>query len=58
MKQKYILHDNINNTVEERVIEVPNKMHFDAQRTFRASVQRPLKGKGSYTRKQKYKETF
>ena len=34
--------------------KLPNKMHFEVQKTTRANIYRPKKGKGSYRRKGKY----
>lgn len=34
--------------------KLPNKMHFEVQKTTRANIYRPKKGKGSYMRRKKY----
>ena len=34
--------------------KLPNKMHFEVQKTTRANIYKPKKGKGSYRRKRKY----
>lgn len=34
--------------------KLPNKMHFEVQKTTRANIYRPKKGKGSYRRRKKY----
>lgn len=36
--------------------KLPNKMHFEVQKTTRANIYKPKKGKGSYRRKRKYNE--
>ena len=46
----------VDNKVFEK--EVPNKMHLDAQINFPSFKQRPKKGKGSFTRKEKYKNKY
>lgn len=33
--------------------KLPNKMHFEVQKTTRANIYRPKKGKGSYKRNKK-----
>ena len=33
--------------------KLPNKMHFEVQKTTRAAIYRPKKGKGSYKRNKK-----
>lgn len=33
---------------------LPNKMHFEIQKTTRAHIYKPKKGKGSYQRRNKY----
>lgn len=38
--------------------EVANKMHLDAQIRFPSFKQKPKKGKGSFTRKSKYKNNY
>ena len=55
MKRKIRLVDKINNKVIEKEIEIPNKMHFNAQLSNPSHIFKPKKGKGSFTRKQKYK---
>lgn len=52
MKQKIKFTDNINNKVVEKEIEIPNKMHLDAQIKYRANV---FRDKTKYTRKQKHR---
>ena len=52
MKQKIKMTDNINNKVVEKEIEIPNKMHLDAQIKYRANV---FRDKTKYTRKQKHR---
>ena len=37
--------------------KLPNKMHFEVQKTTRANIYKPKKGKGSYRRKRKYNES-
>ena len=37
--------------------KLPNKMHFEVQKTTRTHIYKPKKGKGSYTRKNKYSES-
>ena len=34
--------------------KLPNKMHFEVQKTTRANIYKPKKGKGSYVRRKKY----
>lgn len=34
--------------------KLPNKMHFEVQKTTRAQIYKPKKGKGSYVRRSKY----
>jgi len=34
--------------------KLPNKMHFEIQKTTRANIYRPKKGKGSYRRNKRY----
>lgn len=34
--------------------KLPNKMHFEIQKTTRAHIYKPKKGKGSYQRRNKY----
>ena len=34
--------------------KLPNKMHFEVQKTTRAQIYKPKKGKGSYQRRGKY----
>lgn len=36
--------------------KLPNKMHFEVQKTTRAQIYKPKKGRGSYVRKNKYNE--
>lgn len=36
--------------------KLPNKMHFEVQKTTRASIYKPKKGKGSYVRRKKHDE--
>lgn len=52
MKKKIRVVDNINNKVLEKEVEIPNKMHLDAQIRFPSRV---FKDKKKYTRKQKHK---
>lgn len=55
MKRKIRFVDKINNKVTEKEIEIPNKEHFYAQLSNPSHIFKPKKGKGSFTRKQKYK---
>lgn len=41
-------------TVKVDQTKMPNKMHLHVQETTRAHVFKPKKGKGSFTRKEKY----
>ena len=34
--------------------KLPNKMHFEVQKTTRANIYKPKKGKGSYVRRKDY----
>ena len=34
--------------------KLPNKMHFEVQKTTRANIYKPKKGKVSYVRRKKY----
>lgn len=52
MKQVIRMVDNINNKVTVNTVEIPNKMHLDAQIRFPHRVQRD---RTKYTRKQKHK---
>ena len=36
--------------------KLPNKMHFDVQKTTRAHIYKPKKGKGSFKRNKKIKD--
>ncbi len=36
--------------------KLPNKFHFEVQKTTRANVYKPKKGKGSFKRKKKVEE--
>lgn len=36
--------------------KLPNKLHFEVQKTTRASIYKPKKGKGSYVRKKRVDE--
>ena len=36
--------------------KLPNKMHFEVQKTTRANIYRPKKGKGSFKRNKKVEE--
>ena len=38
--------------------KLPNKMHFEVQKTTRAKIYKPKKGKGSYVRRKKYAENI
>lgn len=38
--------------------EVANKLHLNAQISFPSFKQKPKKGKGSFTRKEKYKNKY
>lgn len=53
MKQKIIIHDNINDKVIIKEIKVRNLEHFEAQKRLRANI---FKDKTKYSRKQKHKE--
>ena len=55
MRTKLRFIDKIHNTETVTEVIVPDKDHLEAQKRFRANIFRPRKGKGSYTRKQKYK---
>ena len=48
MKKKEIIKVNVDQT------KLPNKMHFEVQKTTRVQIYKPKKGKGSYVRKGKY----
>jgi len=50
MKKKVVLKVKVNQT------KLPNKLHFEVQKNTRATVFKPKKGKGSYTRKKKVEE--
>ena len=52
MKKKIRVVDNINNKVLEKEVEIPNKMHLDAQIRFPS---RTFKDRKKYTRKQKHR---
>lgn len=53
MKQKIIIHDNINDKIIIKEIKVRNLEHFEIQKKMRANK---FKDKTKYSRKQKYKE--
>lgn len=53
MKQRFVFKDEINNKTTVTEVEIPNKMHLDAQIRFRAQVHKPKKGKGSFKRNNK-----
>jgi len=55
MKRVYNFKD-FDGKTETKEVEVRDLNHLDAQITFKAHVFRPKKGKGSFTRKIKYKE--
>lgn len=42
--------------IKIKLSKIPNGMHFEIQKTSRANVYKPKKGKGSYNRKDKLKE--
>lgn len=42
--------------IKVKQTKLPNKMHLSAQQTYKSMVFKPKKGKGSYSRKLKYKE--
>ncbi len=46
------------NTIKVKVdqTKLPNKMHFEVQKSTRAQIYKPKKGKGSFQRKGKYPE--
>lgn len=52
MKQKIKIVDNISKKVVEKEVNIPNKMHLDAQIRYKANVYRD---KTKYTRKQKHR---
>ena len=52
MKKKIVLIDNINNKIIVNEVNIPNKMHLDAQIRFPHRVQRD---RTKYTRKVKHK---
>lgn len=52
MKQKIVIHDNINDKVIIREIKLRNLEHFEAQKRMRANV---FKDRTKYTRKVKHK---
>lgn len=52
MKKKITIIDNINNKVTSNEVNIPNKMHLDAQIRFPHRVQRD---RTKYTRKVKHK---
>lgn len=47
MKKKVVIKVKVNQT------KLPNKLHFEVQKTTRAAIYRPKKGKGSYRRHKK-----
>lgn len=49
---------NVKMKIKVNIWELPNGMHFDIQRTTRASVYKSKKGKGSYTRNSKYQISY
>lgn len=52
MKRKIRIVDNISKKVVEKEVNIPNKMHLDAQIRYKANVYRD---KTKYTRKQKHR---
>ena len=52
MKQKIRIVDNISKKVVEKEVNIPDKMHLDAQIRYPARV---FKDKTKYTRKQKHR---
>ena len=52
MKRKIRIVDNISKKVVENEVNIPNKMHLDAQIRYRANI---YKDKTKYTRKTKHR---
>ena len=52
MKRKIRIVDNISKKVVEKEVNIPNKMHLDAQIRYRANIH---KDKTKYTRKTKHR---
>mgnify|MGYP003302881207 CR=1 FL=1 len=52
MKRKIRIVDNISKKVVEKEVNIPNKMHLDAQIRYRANIH---KDKTKYTRKIKHR---
>ncbi len=42
--------------IRQEDLNLRNEMHFEVQRRTRATVQKPKKGKGSFSRRQKHKK--
>lgn len=55
MKKRIKLNDNIHNKELIKEIEIPAKDHLEAQQKYKAAVFKPKKGKGSFSRKSKYR---
>ena len=45
-------------TVKVDQTKLPNKMHFEVQKTTRAHIYKPKKGKGSYVRRSKHNQNI
>ena len=50
MKKKVVLKVKVDQT------KLPNKLHFEVQKTTRATIYKPKKGKGSFKRNKKVDE--
>lgn len=50
MKRKIKFIDNINHKITETEVVIRNLEHFEVQRTTRANIFTPKKGKGSFRR--------
>lgn len=48
----------LNGKTTKGEVNTRNEMHFEVQKNNRAQVFKSKKGKGSYTRKSKYRETY
>ena len=56
MKRRIHLRDNISGKDITGTVEIPAKDHLAAQQKYKAKIFRPKKGRGSFTRKIKYKK--
>lgn len=58
MKRRIRVVDKSSGRSEEREFQIRDLSHFDSQLKFPHKIERPKKGKGSYVRKLKYKNSI